>query len=548
MALRRGLAPIVIAVAVALVYWPGLHGFWTRDDFMQLAFARLVGSPWPVFVHDHYFPVPGSIFRPLGFASFWPSQALFGTDYFWNALGDLVLHVAVSLALYRVIRAGEIERVPAALCTLLFALHPAVLGTALWWSARFDLLAMLFGLVAVRAALDYVALPRIGSMLIALAMMLAALLSKETALAAAVAVGAIWLRAARFDPSIRRESIRAVAALVGVVALFFAWRTAVLGTITTGLTGDASIVGVLGRGVAAWSAHLLDYVTFGARSGIVLGIVLLAYFAVELERLTRGRRDENAHPWARVDVLLCGICLFVLPALVQAPIAAMNAMPLHVDASAVEAAMQSRLYYVSLGGLAMLFAGGIAHAWNTQVARTLLTIVLAVSVAAFGWVSHDAAVAFATTTAASRPLAEAVAAAVDRVAPASGSRCRIVVLGVQPPPEWSIYVSIDSITKALTADPARVGGCYIESDYVTYFNLMHGDANPADALPYTTRSINGRPIPWLRVGDMTTAYVDPPPSDDAATLAGIVFLRYENGAFTNVTAEVASGRLPVTLR
>ena len=235
---------------------------------MQLAFARLVGSPWPVFAHDHYFPAPGSIFRPLGFASFWLSQALFGTDYFWNAFGDLVLHVAVSLALYRVIRAGAIERAPAALCTLLFALHPAVLGTALWWSARFDLLAMLFGLVAVRAALDYVAQRRPGSMLLAIAAVLAALLSKETALASAVAVGAVWLRVARFDASRRSEMLRAVAALVATVALFFAWRTAVLGTPTTGLAGDASIVDAFGRGLLAWSAHLLDYVMFGARSGI----------------------------------------------------------------------------------------------------------------------------------------------------------------------------------------------------------------------------------------------------------------------------------------
>src|SRR3954452_14896947 len=116
---RRMLVVAAVVLAVALVYWPGLYGFWGRDDFMQLAFVRMIGSPWPLFAHDHYFPVPGSIFRPLGFASFWLSQGLFGADYFWNALGDLALHFAVSLALYRVIRAGAIERVPAVLCTLL---------------------------------------------------------------------------------------------------------------------------------------------------------------------------------------------------------------------------------------------------------------------------------------------------------------------------------------------------------------------------------------------------------------------------------------------
>jgi len=549
MAFRRGLAPIVIAIVVALVYWPGLAGFWTRDDFMQLAFARLVGSPWAVFVHDHYFPVPGSIFRPLGFASFWLSQALFGTDYFWNAFGDLVLHVAVSLALYRVIRAGEIERVPAALCTLLFALHPSVLGTALWWSARFDLLAMLFGLLGVRAALDHVARPRVGSLLVALVAVLAALLSKETALAAAAAIGFVWLRGARFDRSKRGAMLRAFAALVATVVLFFAWRTSVLGTLTTGLTGDASIVDAFGRGLAAWSSHLLDYLTFGARSGIVLAIVLAAYFIVEFESLTRGRRDPIALASARLDVVMCGICFFVLPAILQAPIAAMNATALHADASAVEAAMQSRLYYFSIGGLAMMFAGGVGRVWSSvRILHAAVITALAVCVAAFGWVSRDTASAFADTTAASRPLAERIATAVDRSLPGAGARCRIVVLGARPPPEWSIYVSIDSVAKALTSDIDRVGQCFVESDYVTYFNLMRGDTNPIDAAPYTPRSAGGRPIPWLRIGDMTTAYLDPPVNADAATLAGIVFVRYENGAFVDVSADVASGRIPVALR
>lgn len=544
MSFRRGLAPIVIAASIALVYWPGLYGFWTRDDYMQLAFARLVGSPWPPFVHDHYFPVPGSIFRPLGFASLWLWNALFGTDYFRNACGDLVLHVAVALALYRVIRAGAIERVPAALSTLLFALHPAVLGTALWWSARFDLLAMLFGLVAVRAALDHVARPRTGSLLVALAAVLAALLSKETALAAAAAVGFVWLRGARHD----RSKLRALVALIALVALFFAWRTAVLGTLTTGLTGGASIVGAFGRGFLAWSSHVLDYATFGARSGVVLAIVAAIYFVVEFERLTRGRsREANTLVPARIDVLICGICLFVLPAILQAPIAAMNAAPLDASDSAVEAAMQSRLYYFSFGGLAVLFAAGIGRIGpRASILRASLVGALALCVAAFAWVSHDAATAFARTTAASRPVAEAVAAAVDHAA--TDSRCRIVVLGVAPPPEWSIYVSIDSIAKALTKNIDRVGRCFVESDYVTYFNLMRGEANPADAMPYTPRSADARPIPWLRIGDMTTAYLDPPANIDAAALGGIVFLRYDNGAFADVTGDVASGRIPVALR
>ncbi len=340
-----------------------------------------------------------------------------------------------------------------------------------------------------------------------------------------------------------------MAALVATVALFFAWRTAVLGTLTTGLAGDASIVDAFGRGLLAWSAHLLDYVMFGARSGILLALVLVAYFVLEFERLTRPRRRSNGLASARADVVVCGLCFFVLPAILQAPIAAMNATALHADASAVEAAMQSRLYYFSIGGLAILFAAGVGRVGSsTKVPHAALLAMLAACVAAFGWVAHDTATAFARTTAASRPMSERISAAIDHAAPAGAAPCRIVVLGVQPPPEWNIYVSVDSVAKALTADVERVGRCVVESDYVTYFNLMRGDANPADASPYTARSARGQPIPWLRVGAMTSAYLDPPAGIDAATLAGIVFLRYENGVFADVTDDVASGRLPVTLR
>jgi hypothetical protein len=47
---------------------------------------------------------------------------------------------------------------------------------------------------------------------------------------------------------------------------------------------------------------------------------------------------------------------------------------------------------------------------------------------------------------------------------------------------------------------------------------------------------------------MTAAYLDPPATTDAAALEGIVFLRYRNGAFEDVTADVTAGRLPIVLR
>ena len=547
---RRGLVPIAIAASIAFVYWPGLHGFWGRDDFMQLAFARLVGSPWPLFVHDHYFPVPGSIFRPLGFASFWLWQALFGTDYFANAFGDLLLHIAVSLALYRVIRASGLESVAAALCTLVFALHPAVLGTALWWSARFDLLAALFAFVALRAALDYAERPRLPALIVALSALLAALLSKETALAAVVAVALPWLRRLRGDSARRVDAMRALTGLAAVVALFFVWRWIVLGTAGSGLTAGTPLAAAIGRGFLDWFGHLAGYLSFWPRLGIGGRIAVASValgFVASLVIVARMRRSDPQSP-RDIDLLLCGVCLFVLPALLQAPVAALNATPLGADVSAVEAAMQSRLYYLSIGGFAILLSVLVGRALlaSERLGWPVIAM-LCIAVSVFGVAAREEAVGYAARTAASKPLAEAAVAAVDRlVLPAR--RCHVFLLGVDPPAEWSIYVSMDAVVKALTRQPQQVDRCFIHSDYVTYFRLMDADATSEDAVPYKPHEVGAAPLPWLHVGSALVAYLDPPQPSGLDQLRDLRFLRLEHGAFRDVTADVAAGRIPVDLR
>jgi len=539
MSVKRGLVPLVVVALVALVYWPGLHGFWTRDDFMQLAFARLVGSPWPLFVRDHYFPVPGSVFRPLGFASFWLWQALFGTDYFAHAFGDMLLHVAVCLALYRVLRGAWLERTPAVLCTLLFAVHPVVLGTALWWSARFDLLATLFALIAVRAAFDHVDRPRAGSLLVVLASLLAALLSKETALAGAAAIGMVWLRTAWADRARRGQALRAVGALVVLVLLFFAWRTAVLGTLGSGLAGDAPLVDALGRGFADWIANLPGYLLLSSGTGSVLQAAIVAALMIVLVALAAGLGDDERRPFSlgAIDLLVCGACVFVLPAVLQAPVAALNAAPFRADASAVETAMQSRLYYLSFAGLALALGAAVGRVWSdTRVPRAAVATAFAIGMGVAAWISHGHAAAFAARTSVPRAMAVGVAAAVDRIATAR-DRCDVAVLGSERPPEWAIYVSMDSVTKALSTNIERTGRCFVHADYPTFFNLMRGDATPTGAWPYTPHENQGHPVPWLHVGDLVAAYLDPPVNADAN---GVVFLRYENGAFVETAADPAA--------
>lgn len=549
--LRRGIVPLAIGVIVALAYWPGLHAFWGRDDFMQLAFARLLGSPWPLFVHDHYFPVPGSIFRPLGFASFWLWQALFGTDYFAHAFADMLLHIAVAIVLYRVMRSA-IDPMPAALCALLFAVHPAVIGTALWWSARFDLLAALFAFVAMSAAFDYAESKRKAALLIAGAGLLAALLSKETALAASLALALVFVRRALADSAQRASAIRALAAVVSITIVFLIWRGLVLGTATSGLTGETSLVAAGGKGFVDWFRHLAGYLSFWPRLGATERIIEAGVLLAAMGCFLVARRRGGTEPLAprEVDLVLSGLSLAVFSALLQGPVVALNATPLGAEASAVEAAMQSRLYYLGFGGFAIALSVPVRRMLAARAPRgrrAFVAGVFAIGAGLFFWISRESAMAYANVTSASKPLAEAAAVAVDRLA-LPPAHCHVVLLGVEPPAEWGIYVSMDSVVKALSSDLSRVSRCYVHADYPTFFHLMSRGASPDDAAPYGLRLVGGQPLPWLHVGDAVAAYIDPPAKPDPAERRGIQFLRFENGTFRDVTAEVTDGRLAVTLQ
>ena len=119
-----------------------------------LAVVRMIGSPW-IFFTTITSLLLAPFFRPLGFASMWLCEKLFGTAYAPNAAFDIGLQVAVALALCRAAVHAGAPILPAALISLIFALHPATSATSMWWSARFDLLATLFVLLSVDAAIRF---------------------------------------------------------------------------------------------------------------------------------------------------------------------------------------------------------------------------------------------------------------------------------------------------------------------------------------------------------------------------------------------------------
>lgn len=537
---------LAIALAVAATYWPGLHGDWGRDDYFQLAFARLLHSPLPLFAHDH-FPVPGSVFRPLGVASMWLGAALFGADYTAHAASDLVLHVGVCLALFALLVRLGLAPLPATFATLLFGLHPAALGTALWWSARFDLLAALFSLLAVNAAVAYRDRQRPSTLFGTLACVLAALLSKEIGLAAVAAIALAWAHWGWDVRAQRALAVRAIVLLCLCTVLWFGWRAVVLGTPSSGLTGATALADALMQGVSDWVRFAPGYFVHWARLDAYARAAWLATVALVLAAIAW--RARMPAPPVRVAAWLCvGACLVLVPALLQAPVAALNAAPLQAGVSAVEAAMQSRLYYLGTAGLAVLCGALLAWTWRARSmpVRVLATAALLPWLGASALASHRLADAFAVR---SVEIAKVAHAAVDGVAALELPRapCHVVLSGIEQAPEWGGYVSIDSVLKALAPDPARIAHCWFHAEQVAWFHLLSAPVAFGDAAPFEPLELDRVRLPWREIGGVVIAYLQPGDTPDPTQLGRMRFLRWRDGRIEDETPQVLDGTLPLRI-
>ena len=538
-------AALVVA-AVVVVSYPNVAGFWGRDDFICVALARMVGSPWQFFIGDHFF-APGAVFRPLGFFSEWLCVKLFGTTYAPNAAFDIALHAAVAFLVFRTLLRASIPPLVAALTALLFALHPAVLGPTLWWSGRFDVLSTLFILVSIGAGIRYRENVAFGSLVLALVAALAAALSKEHGLIAIGALTVLWGRWAWIEPARRRDAFTGIALAWLVGAVFFIWRRLVLGTFSSGFTGTVPLGEAFPRGLLNWVQQAPGYLSFFthmptfAIALIVIGVIgTLVMATIGVITTSRPRRSID------IDVLLIGALLFVAPIIVQAPIAAFGS-PLSADMSAIEAGMQSRLYYVQSVGAAFMLAAVIGPLWQSMASKANYGVVasLTLVVATFGWVSWGNAREFGQRSFDIAAPARAAVAAIDGVT-LPEDHCHIAFMGYEAPPEWSIYVSMDSIVKALSSNK-QVRHCWIHSNLPTFTYLQDRGAATADARPYSPLRNGDQEIPWRPLGHLVFAYLTAP-SDGALAQSPMMFFAMQNGQFVDVSARVAAGEIPLHLQ
>jgi hypothetical protein len=544
---------VLIAMVVALVYWPGLRGFWVRDDFFVIAFMRLVGNPWAFFVNDH-FHIPGAIFRPLSYVAMWLTQTLSGAEFRAQSLATMGFHIAVAVALFRVIDLVLQPRSLALLCTLVFAVHPAVIATVLDWVNLIDILAALFCLLAVRAAYDWLEGRQPVMLATTLMFALMAMASKEVGVTVLAPVFLLWLGAVMGEPRDARPT-RALLALVATAVAYVAWRWVVLGTPASALTGEAPLLQLLGKGMYKWLDYLPAYLSFWPRldnwqrGALAVAAILLLTVACVASRRSAAGLWQNR----RGELVVSALALWFAPMFLQAPVAALNLAPLAADISAVEVAMQSRLYYLSTVGAALFLAVVFSAIWDRLEAnqsrwRATVVLPLVLTIAAFGSAAYRTSTDYALRSSETGELARAVVASIAAVdLPAHD--CHVYFLDFQPPPEWSIYVSMDAVVKALAPDLHRVQDCLFHNEYPTYFYFVpHGHLDPRGALPFRPLEVNGAIVPWRNVGGVDIVYLSAPPKVDRGNAGSGIFFAYENGQFRNVTAEITNGRREVHLQ
>jgi hypothetical protein len=319
------------------------------------------------------------------------------------------------------------------------------------------------------------------------------------------------------------------------------------------VTGSAGLLATTGNGIKAWLDHLPGYLSLWPRLDTPQQWALATSVLVAAVVVGAGVRRARAIPWRGRygEVLLTGLLLALVPGLLQAPIAALNARPLTAEFSAVEFAMQARLYYLSFAGIALVVSIFAAAAWpafpSFEWRATLMFAIgsCAVILASVAWRTVDAY--RARSVAIGQIAREAVAALNARELPAGD--CNVYLLGIRPPPEWEIYVAMDSVVKALSPDLGKVAHCLVHTDYETFIYLLPaGESTRRGREPYATRNGPAGPLLPRRVGDLEMVYLESPTALAPRYARNALLLAYEGGRFVDVTEDVASGRRELRLR
>jgi len=545
---HRNIALLVLATLLAVFcYAPALRAYFVQDDFVLLAIARQLHQPLLLFYHDHF---PGSLyFRPIGLLAWWLSAALFDNAPRGHYAMNLALHLGTVAALYTLLQSLRRGAPLNAAWAGVYAVHPLAIGTSLWLSDRFDLIATAFSLLGLSAAIGYVQRPGARRLLAVMACILLAFMAKEIAIVGAFAVCALIALPNRNWPLGTRQRWPAVIAIVLLIGAWLGYRAAMLVNPQNLLLNTAPLLTIFTKGIGLWLRIGFEFLAADPQRSAWMTLLLAAAALLLVGAIVLVARSRGWTPpaWGVAAALLV---LVLLPGPVQAPIVSVSTADLTIKTFWFDVIGYSRLYYLSLAGLItglMLLTTPLSASGPGESRGRGATIAtgaaLALMLAAWVPASHALAHDFAKRTREQiAPLAAAHAAIARLDLPLR--HCQIYLLDTQS--IWGMDNIGDATLKATSPAPARLDHCLLLTERAPWGNFMRaGSLAPGDYEPLRVLKYQDKPIPWLVLGDFEAAYLNLDSDIDARAIDGAFFLEYRNGAFTDVTAQVRDGTRPV---
>ncbi|HEX4601009.1 MAG TPA: hypothetical protein VH116_06435 [Gemmatimonadales bacterium] len=213
---------VIVAACAVVIYLGALWNRWAVDDLPIIFSNSFVHSPralWRAFATSYWPPeLGGGLYRPLAIASYALDWRL-GSVAWFHAV-NLLWHAAASVAVAVLARHWSGERAALA-AGLLFAVHPLHVEAVANIVGRAELMAAVFSLVAVYAALER------DSLGWSLAASAASLLAKENGAVVVALIVWGWILGVGRRPSGRRMLAYAVGWVV-LGAVYAVVRSAVL--------------------------------------------------------------------------------------------------------------------------------------------------------------------------------------------------------------------------------------------------------------------------------------------------------------------------------
>lgn len=176
----RGLVAFAVAAAATLPFAGSLaNGFTNWDDPVYLTMNANVRAGWtPASIAWAFTTFETGNYHPLTWLSLQLDWMLFGPRAWGHHAVSLLIHAATAALLFLLFAraSGAVGRAAAA--AILWAVHPLRVESVAWAAERKDLLAALFGIVAIHAYVGWTRRPTKGRMAAVGGWLTASLLAK----------------------------------------------------------------------------------------------------------------------------------------------------------------------------------------------------------------------------------------------------------------------------------------------------------------------------------------------------------------------------------